>query len=374
LRNCIAKHITIVTTVTMRVMIYTQAQGVGGGSSTLLINLAKHLARRHTVTFAFTDARQKDDYNSVARFEHDSLLVADVISRGASAHPDVMVCHFPHSLDPMAFVEGVRKVAVVMEVPGFDRTPLGGDNHTLFDDLIFLNDSQIAGIPGAESSAKFHRLAVIDDIDFTPVYGRTGDVGCIKNEFSTLYTVIRRSPGTGWFRVYYAHNSVARGIANALCSGHSYISATQPLIPFGSAARSFLDWCGRRLAAGPLKKAFQFASTCHRMKVMGFERSVERLFTSFDCLLRTPQHSIGASLAVQDALACGKPVVLSGIPGHRAAYSRFKGVHFVNEIDHCLDGIMGSYDRGVFKEIRDCYLSLYDREATLAQWEAIISA
>jgi hypothetical protein len=368
------KHITIITTVTMRIMIYTQAQRVGGGSSTLLINLAKHLTRRHAVTFAFRDAAQKDDYNSVARFEHDSVIVTDLLSRNASVRPDVMVCHFPRSLDPMAFLQGVRKVAVIMEVPGSDRTLIDSDSHTLFDDIIFLNDAQIAGIPGAGSGGKYHRLGIIDDIDFTPAYGKTRDVGCIKNEFSTLHQVISQSPETGWFKVYYAHSRIVRVMADALCSAHSYVSSTRLLRPIGWAARGFFGRCSRRLAGGTLKKALQFAASCHRMKVMGFERSVERLFGSFDCLLRTPHHSIGASLAVQDALACGKPVVLSDIPGHRTAYSRFKGVHFANEIDYCLDGLMGSYDRGVFREIRDSYLAVYDREATLAQWEAIITA
>jgi glycosyltransferase involved in cell wall biosynthesis len=358
----------------MKILMYTQARTVGGGSGTLLMNLAKHLARRHTVTFAFMNAHQKDDFNSVARFEHNYVWTSDLMSQSTSIHPDVMVCHFPYYVDNIAFLKGLRKVAVIMEVPGFDRVPVNSNNYGLFEHVIFLNDAQVANIPEAESSARFHKLGIIDDIDYAPVYRKTGDVGCIKNDFSTLHTVIRRSPEAGCFKVYYGHSRILRNILNSLCSAHSSSYNTQPLSTLASAMRELFDSCGRRLAGGGVKKALQFSSVCHRIRVMGFERTIEKLFDSFDCLLRTPQYSIGASLSVQDALACGKPVVLSDIPGHRTAYSRFKGVSFVNEIDYCLDGLLRSYDVAAFNEIRDCYMSVYDRQMTLSQWEEIIAS
>jgi hypothetical protein len=358
----------------MKILIYTQARRVVGGSMTLLMNLAKHLARRHTVTFAILNDPEQDYFDSLARFKHDYVWIPDLMSDNASVHPDVMVCHLPYYVDNIPFLEGVRKVAVILEVPDFHRIPVNIHNHDLFEHVIFLNDAQVAGIPEAESSAKFHKLAIIDDIDYTPVYRKTGDVGCTKNEFSALYSVIRQSPGVGCFRIYYGHGRILRNMLNSLCSAHSFFYNTQPLKPLESAARELFAFCGRRLAGGRLKKALQFASTCHRIQVMGFELAIQKLFDSFDCLLRTPQYSIGASLTVQDALACGKPVVLSDIPGHRTAYSQFKGVSFVNEIDYFLDGLMRSYDVAAFNEIRDCYRSAYDREGILAQWEAIIAA
>jgi hypothetical protein len=358
----------------MKILIYTQAQKVGGGSGTLLMNLAKHLARRHSVTFAFMNARQKDGFDSMARFEHDHVWTSDLMSRDTSVHPDVMLCHFPYNVDRIALLKGVRKVAVIMEVPGFDRIPVDVQNYDLFEHVIFLNEAQVAGIPEANSSARFHKLGIIDDIDYRPVYRKTGDVGCIKNEFSILHTVIGQSPDARCFKVYYGHHRILRNMLNSLCCAHSVFYTAKPLRSIESAARGLFDSWGRGLAGGRLKKGLQFASMCHRIEVMEFEPNIRKLFNSFDCLLRTPQYSIGASLSVQDALACGKPVVLSDIPGHRGAYSRFKGVFFVNEIDYCLDGLIRGYDEATFNEIRDCYLSIYDRTKTLAKWEEVITA
>lgn len=357
----------------MKILVYTQIRRIGGGTINLLINLAAHLAGKHDISFAVSHARERDFFAQTARFDHACVSVQDILSSKPCRSFDVMLGHFPYGLDRFAYIEGIRKIAIILEIPAVITVPVTAENACLFDDIIFLHDTQISHIPGALDSSRYHRLDIIDDIDYRPVYARTDNVGCIKNEFAVLCDVIRRSPAVRRFNVYHQCGRAGRQILNSIGTIRGAFSTDTSGAPDGREPVRDPDPSVPAAQMSRTTKAMGFCLVCHRMTIKAFETNVRVLFTSFDCLLRTPRHSIGTSIAVHDALACGKYVVLSDIPEHRRSFAQFTGVFFVNDIGYSLDSIMKRYEASVFNEIRECYTSMYDRNKVLRDWEAVIS-
>lgn len=344
-----------------------------GGTLTLLTNLAKHLSQKHDVAFAVKNASEKSFIDATAKFDHEFVLISDLKSKNAPMAIDLLICHFPYSVEHFTSMDNVRKVSVIMEIPEHFPIPINTNNQEMFDKVIYLNDTQIAGIPKATDNARFHKLNVIDDIDFTPTYRKTGDVGCVKSEFSTVHRAIEHSSGIKCFKVYHKFGEFYGPVFDLFFSIEQGGLRPQVAKQIRRLSQKMLITFASTMNSRSLKKTLQLLSVCHRIRIMGFERNIQKLFDSFDCLLRAPGHSIGVSLVVLDALACGKQVVLSDIPEHRKAFSLFKGVSFVNDLQYCLNDLVRSYDARTSWDIRDSYLSLYDRNKVLSEWEEILT-
>jgi glycosyltransferase involved in cell wall biosynthesis len=327
-----------------RILIYTQ-QGTLGGSFRLLLNLARHLAKRHEVTVAAprpSPLREASPAGVGSLFAGLRIVSPEDALRNAAAC-DVLVGHFPFSLDEMVGAPCARRVAVVMEIASLYTPVLDEESAVRFDRILHLHDEQVAHLARPVRERCCDLLPVINNIDFEPSgFSRTGVVGAVggrhKHDFRALNLVLARS----------------RGIAGL------HVWAPEP--------RRLL----RRRRMGTI--AF-LRSHWHvargRLVMHPFEPDAARLYASFDCLLHAPRAGNGTSVVVSDALACGKLVVLRRLPGYESAYGSLRGVHFLDD-DFDLTGPMADYDLEKCRAIRADYASRYDRSDVLRRWEEAI--
>jgi glycosyltransferase involved in cell wall biosynthesis len=321
----------------MDVLIYTQVRSIGG-SLRLLSNLAKQLVKHgHRLSFVVASDREKEIFKAAAGDFGAEYVVTRNPSELRQSEPDVMIYHLPYSLDESLAVRSKRKIAVILEIPGERSIPITADNCERFDEVIYLQEEQVTHIPQSARDKRFHRLTVINDVDFHPGFRRTGCVGAIggrrKHTVSTITKVLKHSPEVQELKIY-----------------------------------------GNFKGAYPvLDRAVRFLPFSHRVRIMGVEYNIENMYGAFDCLLHTPRNSMGTSMVVNNALACGKLVVLSDVPAHRAHFGECEGVFFVNDIGCSLDPLLQGYDVAAFTKISTDYASRYNRQAVLSEWEAVIA-
>jgi glycosyltransferase involved in cell wall biosynthesis len=321
----------------MEIAIHTQFKGMGG-STRLLANLARHLAARHRISFIIRSDGEKDLIDALVGDRTVKYLSLREVSRGTDTGiPDVVLFHLPYGLDRTLALKAERKIALILEIPGERPIVINDRNCRLFDDVIYLSEDQVTHIRPGQTQPRFHMLPIINDVDFEPIFKKTGYVGCVggkrKNSMRVIRKILGNSPGITGLRVW------------------GNFKGTYPAI-----ARFF-----RML---PLR---------HRIAIMGVEHDIRRIYDSFDCLLHTPKHSVGTSMVVNDALACGKLAVLSDLEAFRRSFGGLEGIFFVNDIGYGLDSLLEGYDEDTFVRIRKGYAKQYDRANALALWETVIT-
>jgi len=324
----------------VHLLFHTQAFRLGG-SLRLLLNLARHLAPRHAVTFAVPEDAEPAALALLAA-EPRVGRVAHTEALAAPAAYDVLVGHFPFTVDAMAALPIPHRVAVSLEITARHRVPIDARQARRFDRILHLHPEQVAHLPADLRQALCIQLPIINDVDFHLPFRRTGAAGCIgansKNDTARLVEILSHTP-------QLTHLILHEPKRRRLWSRK--LTLRQRLLAVYFRRRGRLQWAGA-------------------------DTDLRRVFAGFDCLVHTPTVGNGTSMVVSDALACGKLVLLSGLPAYRAAYAGLPGVHFIEDTGPAIGPLLEGYDEPMSNTIRDSYRRIYDRDAVLARWEAAI--
>ncbi len=162
----------------MEILVYSQ-QGNIGGSTRLLLNLARHLAREHSVCVAFGTAHtpQASDV-LLAQFPELRLIPGDpeIIRRRRF---DVAILHLPFAAEDVENFDAPRKIAVVMELVARHPIAVREEHCALFERILHLHREQVQHLSPASRAAKCTLLPVIDNIDFDPQFVPACCIGCV---------------------------------------------------------------------------------------------------------------------------------------------------------------------------------------------------
>lgn len=318
----------------LRILFYTQYFGVGGSTS-LLLHVASHLARRHTVAFALPASVRPPGRRLLERHPRLTALPRDDVR---PADWDVVVCHLPSRIEEILFAPGPRKVAVSVEIVDDWPVPIRDRHARRLDAFVHLHDEQAAHFDPAFRRRRCHRLPIVNDVDFEPPTATSGCLGAVGNPHKLdpgrLLRILGRT-----------------GRARAL---HLWTD------------RSRLRWGTRHHLPALAHRARG------RLAVHDLAYDLRPVFASFDCLLHLPDRGNGTSMVVSDALACGRRVVLSDLEGFRDRYGDQEGVYFLDDVGPDLSSLVASYDEGVQRSIRAAYARVYDRDDALHRWEEVI--
>lgn len=320
----------------MKILLYTQVSRLGG-STRLLLNLAKYLSLKHEVIVSFPNEIHA---TGVQLFEYFSDL-EQIPSNYLIDHNynfDVGLFHLPFSLDTSLQINCARKIAVTMEIVDKHKVIVNSENIDQFEKMIYLHDEQIEHFTEPISRKKLIKLNLINNINYLPSYHKTYNVGSIaKLNLKIQFNVILSSQKLRKLMIYSSYRPSAREL------GIPYYILREIFYKLG------------------------------KLEFKGTEINVKNLYQSFDCLLHTPTQGNGTSVVVSDALASGKYVVLSPLPKYKEAYSHLEGVFFLDEIGYNLTDLIKSYDHTMFTRISDNYRSIYDRNEILKEWETVIT-
>ncbi|MEJ2345677.1 MAG: hypothetical protein P8090_09765 [Gammaproteobacteria bacterium] len=308
----------------------------------MLLNLANHLAATHDVSFV-TPPESAENAGGLLEI---LLPQIERLSLQQARHRrtfDVLLCHLPYGFedwiqDPIFG----RRVAVSMEIVERTRVALGPQHQPVFDAFLCLHSEQIRHFDDEFRRSRCFQLPLIDDVSFEPAFVRTRAVGCVgapyKHSFGAMVDLLRRVSGVRQLRVY----------------GHKPLWSIARHSPWRVRFRGLRPWLAGRL------------------QYCGTSPDIRKIFESFDCLLHTPRVGNGTSIVVNNALACGKLVVLSDLPAYRRAYSGRAGVHFLPDVVDDLPGLFGRYDFDHYQGIIDDYRKRYDRAGALEAWQEAV--
>jgi hypothetical protein len=311
----------------MKILLYTQ-ETCCGGSSRLLLNLARYLAHKHDVTLSFPGEINPGGL-SLFNYFSDIPKVPEkhLIEHGYKF--DVAIFHLPYRIDNEIQINCSRKIAVVMEIPSRNPIVINNSNMHEFDNLIYFSDNQISHLDKAAGKRKFVKLKIINNIDYQPSYNKTHNVGCVgshdKHNLGDILRILRTSKAINKLILYCSYRPSARKLG---------------------------------IRAHIWEKIFDRLG---KIDFRGIEVDAQRIYASFDCLLHTPSQSNGTSVVVSDSLASGKQVMLSPLPEFKQTYRGVEGVFFLDEIKYNLTSIMRSYNFEIYKRTLENYRNIYDR-------------
>ncbi|MGK7946381.1 MAG: hypothetical protein AB4058_18125, partial [Microcystaceae cyanobacterium] len=242
----------------MKILLYTQVSRLGG-STRLLLNLAKYLSLKHEVIVSFPNEIHA---TGVQLFEYFSDL-EQIPSNYLIDHNynfDVGLFHLPFSLDTSLQINCARKIAVTMEIVDKHKVIVNSENIDQFEKMIYLHDEQIEHFTEPISRKKLIKLNLINNINYLPSYHKTYNVGSIaKFSLKIQLKVILSSRKLRKLMIYSSYRPSAKeiGIPN-------YI------------VREIFYKLGK-------------------LEFKGTEINVKNLYQSFDCLLHTPTQGNGTS-------------------------------------------------------------------------------
>ena len=323
----------------MEILVYSQ-QGNMGGSTRLLLNLARHLAREHSVSVAFGTAHTPQTSDVLlAQFPELRLIRGDPESIRRRRF-DVAMLHLPFAVEDVETFDAPRKIAVVMELVARHPIAIREEHCTLFERILYLHREQVEHLSPASRESKCTLLPVIDNIDFEPDYVPACCIGAIGG-------------------AHKMQLPLALSLLDALPQGYSMCFwSPDPLAIDG-------------LAAPLLDQALQLMSV-GRLQQQPPTGDIRLLSQRYRALLHTPLHGNGTSVVVSDALGCGKLVILAPLPAYREAYAHLDGVLFTDQPRTELVDRICAYSREDFARIRAAYRARHDRGAILRQWSAAI--
>lgn len=324
----------------MDILIYTQ-QGGMGGSTRLLLNLARALVQNHQVTVALGVTHTPEATGQLLKEFSDLTVVTARPEILRSRCFDVAVLHLPFNLDWSVELDTKSRIAVMMELAGQHSSVIDESNSDSFDRILYLHPEQVEHLSPQLVEQRCSQLPIINNIDFTPSYSKSRCVGTIggahKNSLRTIIRVIDALPEDYRLRMWSSDKLSLQG---------------QPM----------------ELAAPAMK----FIAD-KRLEPLPATANLEKLVQSYDALLHTPKHGNGTSVVVGDALQCGKLVLLAPLPAYRSAYGDMPGVYFTSRPLLELAEKVRQYGQRDFNQIRQAHADIYDRESVLRQWESTIT-
>lgn len=322
----------------MNILIYTQV-GSMGGSLRLLTNLAKHLAQNHKVAVI---APHLDLNNEPGIDKYPDLTWINLKKNSILPDQfDIALCHLPYKMDEFSRKIKCRKILVVFEIISRHPIKLEVSDTQSFEKAIYLHYEQLPGLQNLFNEEDCILLPIINDIDFILPFRKTKFSASVghgghKHNLHLILKILRKN------KVIEKH--IAFG------------SFIPPVDKLSLADRQF----------------FQHVTRTGRLCFTDQEWNLRNLFSSFDCLIHTPDSGNGTSLVISDALACGKEVAISPIKAYIEAYSNLSGVHFIDETNINLSGIISNYVERRAKQIRDDYYQAYNRKEVLEQWTKVL--
>ncbi|HQY70226.1 MAG TPA: SEC-C metal-binding domain-containing protein [Pseudomonadales bacterium] len=323
----------------MEILVYSQ-QGNMGGSTRLLLNLARHLAREHSVSVAFAShhSPQASDI-LLARFPELRLIPGDAQTMRRRRF-DVAILHLPFAMEDVDNFKAARKIAVLMELVERHPIALREEHCAQFERILHLHREQVRHLSPASRAAKCTQLPVIDNIDFEPEYVPACCIGAIGG-------------------AHKMQLPLALSLLDALPQRYSMCFWSPDPLAIDGLALPLLDQALRLVSAG-------------RLRQQSPSGDIRLLSQRYRALLHTPLHGNGTSVVVSDALSCGKLAILAPLPAYREAYGHLDGVLFTDQPGTELAGRICAYSREDFSRIRAAYRAHHDRSDILRLWSAAI--
>jgi hypothetical protein len=319
----------------MKILVYSQFGGLGG-STRLLLNLARFLGNYHSVAVALAGTATPQATSALLRHFSDVKRVPSSAQAINNAGFDLALLHLPFSLEALDTISVPRKIAVVMELVERHPIPLTEGNCGQLERLLYLHPEQVSHLSSGFRESRCRLLPLINNIDFEPAYVKTRFMGVVGGAHKT-------------------------GVAQVL----RFIAALPPDFGLRMWSDSALSLQG--LAAPMLQQALGFIGA-GRLIGMPAEIDVRVLMRSYDALLHLPRHGNGTSVVVSDALYCGKPIVVSSLPSYKSAYAGMEGVLFSDAPIEQLIASITRWSEADFRRISDAYRAVYNREQALQLW------
>jgi pentatricopeptide repeat protein len=307
-----------------------------GGSTRLLLNLARHLGRDHDVCVALRPARKPQPARILLEQFSDLRLVpwdTELIRR---QHFDVAILHLPFSVADADRVRASRKIAVFMELVARDPIAVREEHCAMFDRILYLHREQVEHLSPATRTAKCTLLPVIDNIDFEPEYVPAPCIGAIGG-------------------AHKMQLPLALALLEGLPQRYGICFWSPDPLDISRLAPPLMDQAWPLVTAGRLRQ----------QPVTG---DIRTLSQRYQALLHTPATGNGTSVVVSDALRCGKLAILSPLPAYREAYGDVDGVLFTDQPREELVERICAYSPADFMRISAAYAARHDRADTLRRW------
>lgn len=311
-----------------------------GGSTRLLLNLARYLGDFHDVSLCLAATANREATAALVRHFGDITLVPHSEAALNDARYDLALMHLPFSLQPLDLIKIPRKMAVLMELVARHPIPILDEHAGRFERILYLHPEQVQHFSAGVRADRCDLLPVINNIDFEPAYVRTHFLGAVGGAHKT-------------------------GLESAL----RFLRALQQ-------AYGLRIWSGRPLTLeglpAPAVREAIAALGAGRLAALPVEADMRVLMRSYDALLHLPRHGNGTSVVVSDALYCGKPVILTPLPDYRQAYGDMEGVLFADAPLAQLIERVQNWSAADFRRISQAYRAGYDRDDALRQWRRAV--
>ena len=324
----------------MRILIYSQ-QGELGGSTRLILNLARALSREHEVVLSLGSHRTPRVSGMLVAEFPELTVVPGQGGTVWSEEFDVALLHQPFFAEAPDRTKADRRLAVIMELASRHTITLQEADSSYYDRIIYLHPEQVSQLSESTIRSRGVLLPIINNIDFEPGFVQTRCVGSIGGSHKTgLQDVIRVL-------------SALPADFTARMWSPDKLSLEELPMPSVAAALKLLG-SGRLAQLAP-------------------ETRVQKIQQSYDALLHAPPQGNGTSVVISDALQCVKIVVLSPLPEYRKAYGHFRGVVFLDQPLKNIARRLCGYSHAEWETIARDYAASYDREAVIERWVRVIT-
>jgi hypothetical protein len=318
----------------MKILLYTQ-EFSPGGSLRLLLNLAKHLQKEHTVYLSFN----RDNGGGILlKYFDDITIVSYSDAPDIASECDVLLAHLPYGFEALMEMSVPRKLVVSMEIISRHPAVLNDDHIGMLDGMLYLHSEQVAHLSDAIRTVKCFAVPIINNIVRTPAYNKSGTIGCvgsiIKHDVRTIIDILRHTPENRQIKVWCHEN---------LKINNKFRTMLQ---------RIYLNHYRRQ----------------GRIRNMGIDADLVAVLRQYDLLLHTPADSI----VVSDALASGKMVLLSPLPVLKKAFGAMEGVYFLDDKKLNVESLLSDYDENQYQRIHQRYAETCNRTEALRRWQRVI--
>jgi len=302
----------------------------------MLYNLGKFLSIDQHVTICLrgvTETVRK----RLAWNQYFSLIAEQELPNKAKF--DVALFHLPFGGDEFLSKISFRHSAlVVMEIQSRHTIQLSMQEAKNFQKVIYLHDEQLLSIQRLFKKNQCYLLPIINNVDFDLPFQKTDQIASIgvwqyKHNMAKVLSILKNSALKIKFKLYSERPPTLRELG-LMIPGYYYQ-----------------------------------AKVSKRLVFSGLEWNPAKIYSGFDCLLHLPSEGNGTSIVVSDALACGKLVVLSSLKGYKEAYSKFPGVHFIDDLGDNLGDLLQNFNKIESIAIKKEYQKHYCRSDVLMLWK-----